>query len=134
MSSQHICIASMWFCSSLHGCLASFVLRYIFSIYCPFFLSLFIVKQFLPQPQKLTKNTKISYNIPALDTTATPATDMVIALLCKSGVALLRTEPLVVAERFLRRPDTLERLVKKHLKTLNGPQHVELIAQVSEQT
>ena len=73
-------------------------------------------------------------NIPALDTHATLSPELVVAPPPESAIAPLHTELSLVAERLLRRPDTLERLVKKHLKTLNVPQRLELVAEVSEWT
>ena len=76
----------------------------------------------------------MSDNIPTLDTPATLAADLVVAPPSESAIAPLRTELSLVAERLLRRSDTLERLIKKHLKTLNGPQRLKLVAEVSERT
>ena len=71
-------------------------------------------------------------NIPTPDTLPTPAADLVLAPPSKPAIVPLRTELSLVADWLLRRPDVLERLVKKHLKTLNGPQALELIADISE--
>ena len=125
LSSQPICIASMFFRSVFHDCLRPFDLRYIFSIYCTFSPSSIIFNQFRPLPQKLTKNTKMSGNTPALntpapDTPATPVADPVLALPSESAIVPLCTELSLVGDRLLRRPDALERLVKKHLNALNG--------------
>ena len=73
-------------------------------------------------------------NIPALNTPATLAAELVVAPPSVSAIAPLCTEMSLVAERLLRRPDTLGMLVKKHLKTLNGPQRLELVAEVSKRT
>ena len=69
-----------------------------------------------------------------LDTPATPAADLVPASPSESAVAPLSTELTLVAEQLLRRPNALERLVKKHLKSLSGPQRLELVTEVSERT
>ena len=59
---------------------------------------------------------------PAFDTPATPAAaDLVLTPSSESAIVPLHTELSLVAERLLRRPDALERLAKKHLKTLTGP-------------
>ena len=72
---------------------------------------------------------------PALDTPATPAAaDLVLTPSSESAIVPLCTELSLVAERLLRRPDALEWLVKKHLKTLKGPQRLELMTEVSERT
>ena len=76
----------------------------------------------------------MSGNIPALNTPATLAAELVVPPPSESAIAPLRTELSLVTERLLRRPDILGRLVKKHLKTLNGPQRLELVAEVLERT
>ena len=45
---------------------------------------------------------------------------------------LFKTELTLVAERLLRRPDSLERLCRKHLKSLEGPKRLELVVEMSE--
>ena len=50
------------------------------------------------------------------------------------SVTPLCTEFTLVAERLLRRPDKLERLCKKDLKSLEGPKRLELMAEISERT
>ena len=76
----------------------------------------------------------MSDNTPSRDTLAIPAADLVLAPPSKSAIAPLCTELSVVADQLLRRPDALERLIKKHLMTLSGPQRLELMAEVSERT
>ena len=130
MSSYTICIASMGYCSSLHGYPSSVVLRYIFSIYHPFFLSVLISKEFLPQAQKLRKNKKISYNIPAVNTSATPEADLVLATPSESAIAPLQRRAAWSCRGALWRPDSLQRVIIEHSKTLNGPQRLQLVANV----
>ena len=76
----------------------------------------------------------MSDNTPALETPATPAADLVLAPPSESAIVPLCRELSLVADRLLRRPDALERLIKKHSKTLRGPQRLGLMAEVSERT
>ena len=76
----------------------------------------------------------MSDNTPALDTPATPAADLVLAPPSESAIVPLRTELSLVPDRLLRRPNALERLIKKHRKTLSRPQRLELMTEVSEMT
>ena len=76
----------------------------------------------------------MSSNIPALNTPATSAADLVLSLPSESAIAPLRTALSLVAERVLMRPHIVERLIKKHLRTPNGPYHLELVAEVSQWT
>ena len=76
----------------------------------------------------------MSDNTPALDTPATPTAVLVLTPPSESAIVPLRTELSLVADRLLRRPDTLEWLIKKHLKSLSGPQRLEWMAEVSDRT
>ena len=49
-------------------------------------------------------------------------------------VTPLCTKLTLVAERLLRRPDRLERLYKQYLKSLEGPECLELMAEIYEPT
>ena len=60
----------------------------------------------------------------AFDNPTTLAANMVIVPPSELAIAPLQKELSSVTERLVRRPDTLETLVKKQLKTPNGPQRL----------
>ena len=67
-------------------------------------------------------------------TTATTATASFSPASPFPSALSLATDLSLTAERLLRRPDRLERLCKKHLKSLEGNLRADLIVELSERT
>ena len=117
-----------------HGCLYPFDLGY---IYRPFSPSLVILSQLTKlhnkskRNQKKKKTLRIRKISGAETVTATPAAELVPASPSESAAPVC-TEPTLVAEQLLRRPDRLERLCRKHFKSLEGPKRLELVVEMSE--
>ena len=76
----------------------------------------------------------MSENTENTATATTTATASLSPTSPSPSALILATDLSLTAERLLRRPDCLERLCKKHLKSLEGNLHADLIVELSERT